>query len=312
MLVGRFLSTFRRRTRVCHERVQRRGSAGAGARYRRAWLNFQANRSALGHLAGARLYRGTAAVMVALSPCRLATLVIFLLASFCTCVSAAASVGTVTRVQKSAQIGSTPAKSGMPVNMNDVITTGPGARLQITFRDETLLTLGENARVVIDRFVYDPGSSTGVLALNAGQGALRFATGKLGKMSNKDVTVTTPNAALAVRGTEFWGGFIDLQYGVLLLSGEVDVSNSVGAVTLANPGEGTDIPPPLKDEYGPLEPYIWPADKVARALAMTSFGLALGPAQTIGAGLLIGGAIAGGIAAGQDDGPNRRPRPVSP
>jgi hypothetical protein len=131
-------------------------------------------------------------------------------------------------------------------------------------------------------------------------------------MSNKDVTVTTPNAALAVRGTEFWGGFIDLQYGVLLLSGEVDVSNSVGAVTLANPGEGTDIPPPLKDEYGPLEPYIWPADKVARALAMTSFGLALGPAQTIGAGLLIGGAIAGGIAAGQDDGPNRRPRPVSP
>jgi hypothetical protein len=235
----------------------------------------------------------------------LATLVIFLLASFCTCVSAAAAVGTVTRVQKSAQIGSTPAKSGMPVNMNDVITTGPGARLQITFRDETLLTLGENARVVIDRFVYDPGSSTGVLALNAGQGALRFATGKLGKMTNKDVTVTTPGAALAVRGTEFWGGFIDLQYGVLLLSGEVDVSNSVGAVTLANPGEGTDIPPPLKDEYAPLEPYIWPEEKVARALAMTDFGLALGP-ELLAPGLILIPFLL------QDDDNNRRPRPASP
>ena len=239
-------------------------------------------------------------------------LVVFLLVTFSTCVSALAAVGTVTRVQKSAQIGSTPAKSGMSVNMNDVITTGPGARLQVTFRDETQLTLGENARVVIDRFVYDPGSSTGVLALQAGAGALRFTTGKLGSMTNKDVTVQTPSAALAVRGTEFWGGVIDQQYGVLLLSGELDVSNSVGAVTLDDRGEGTDIAPSLKDEYAPLDPYYWPPEKVARALAMTSFGLALGPAQTIGAGLLIGGAIAGGIAAGQDDGPNRRPRPASP
>ena len=83
----------------------------------------------------------------------LPTLGMCLLMTFSTCVSALAAVGTVTSVQKSAQIGSAPAKSGMPVNMNDVITTGPGARLQITFRDETQLTLGENARVVIDRFV---------------------------------------------------------------------------------------------------------------------------------------------------------------
>lgn len=238
----------------------------------------------------------------------LPALAICLLVTLSTCISALAAVGTVTRVQKSAQIGSTPAQSGMPVNMNDVITTGPGARLQVTFKDETQLTLGENARVVIDRFVYDPGSSTGVLALNAGTGAMRFVTGKLGKMSNKDVTVTTPAAALAVRGTDFWGGVIDQQYGVVLMSGELDVSNSVGAVTLDERGEGTDIAPSLKDEYAPLEPYEWPPGKVARALAMTSFGLALGPAQTAGAGLAVAGAIAGGIVAGQDDGPD----PVSP
>ncbi len=239
------------------------------------------------------------------SPYWLGALVVCLLVTFSSCVSAAAAVGTVTRVQKNAQIGSTPAKSGMPVNMNDVVTTGPGARLQITFRDETQLTLGENARVVIDRFVYDPGSSTGVLSLSAGTGALRFATGKLGKMSNRDVRVTTPAAALAVRGTEFWGGVIDQQYGVLLLSGEVDVSNSAGAVTLDSRGEGTDIAPSLKDEYAPLEPYVWPPEKVARALAMTSFGLALGPEILLPALVLIPGAI-------QDDEPNRRRRPVSP
>jgi len=188
-------------------------------------------------------------------------------------------VGAVSKVQKQATIGSAQAEVGTPVGMNQQVRTGPGARLQITFRDETVLTLGENATVVVDRFVYNPASSTGVLALNATQGALRFATGKLSGMSNKDVTVTTPQAALAVRGTEFWAGFVpgDYQYGVLLLSGKVDVANSVGSVTLANPGEGTDIPPPVKIDYPPSDPYIWPPDKVARALATTQFGLALGP-----------------------------------
>jgi hypothetical protein len=237
------------------------------------------------------------------SPMRFLTILVCLIVTFGTCAAAAAAVGTVTKVQKQAQIGSTTAVVGTPVNMNDEIRTGPGARLQITFRDETLLTLGENARVVVDRYTYNPGTSTGVLSLNAAQGALRFATGKLSKMSNKDVTVTTPSAALAVRGTVFWAGFIDLQYGVLLLSktGKVDVGNSVGAVTLSAPGQGTDIPPSLKDDYGPLDPYLWPADKVARALAMTNFGLALGP------GILAPGLFLIPAVLDKD-----RNRPVSP
>jgi len=215
-------------------------------------------------------------------------------------------VGSVTRVQKQAQIGSTPAVDGTPVSMNAEIRTGPGARLQITFRDETVLTLGENARVVVDRYVYNPGSSTGVMALNAAQGALRFATGKLGTMTNKDVTVTTPQAALAVRGTEFWAGFVpgDLEYGVLLLSGAVDVGNSVGNVTLSEPGQGTDIPPALKDDYGPSDAYIWPEDKVARALATTQFGLAFGPQN------LLPGLLALPFVLRDDD--NGRPTPASP
>ena len=149
----------------------------------------------------------------------------------------------------------------------------------MTFSDDTTLTVGDDARVVIDRYVFDPNASTGVLALNTARGALRFATGKLSKMQNKDITVTTPVAALAVRGTAFWVGVLDLQYGVLLLSktGRVDVGNSDGEVTLSAPGQGTDIPPAFKYEAAPGDPYIWPAEKVERALAQTNFGLALGP-----------------------------------
>ena len=239
------------------------------------------------------------------SPQLLSHFIAILIIFVSTCSAAAPVVGTVTKVEKQAQIGSTTAVVGTPVHMNDEIRTGRNARLQVTFSDETLLTVGEDARVVIDSYVFDPGASTGVMALNASRGAIRFATGRLSKMQNKDIKVTTPAAALAVRGTEFWVGLLDLQYGVLLLSktGRVDVGNSDGEVTLSAPGQGTDIPPALKDEYAPGDPYTWPADKVARALASTSFGLALAPSAPAAAAAAAAAAAVAISAAAQ---------PVSP
>lgn len=155
--------------------------------------------------------------------------------------AAAAAVGTVTKVQNQAQVGSTTAAVGRPVNMNDQLLTGANARMQVTFRDGTVLTLGENAKVVVDRYVYNPDQSTGTMALNATRGAIRLATGKLNQARDKKITVSTPYAALAVRGTEFWTGPIDGHYGALLLKGKVGVSNRAGAVTLSVPGQGTDI-----------------------------------------------------------------------
>src|SRR5262249_55085430 len=122
------------------------------------------------------------------------------------------------------QVGSISAAVGTPVHMGDALQTGANARLEVTFKDETRLTLGENARVVIDRYVYDPDRSVGEMALNSTRGALRFATGKINQMDQKNVTVSTPAGALAVRGTEFWTGPINGDYGALLLHGKVKVS----------------------------------------------------------------------------------------
>jgi hypothetical protein len=137
---------------------------------------------------------------------------------------AAETVGTVTRVENQARIGGGSAVVGTPVHMDDEIRTGAKGRLEITFRDQTLLTLGENAKVVIDRYVFNPSQGTGEMAVKATQGAMRFVTGKIGKLKDHNVTVVTPSAALAVRGTDFWVGPIDGQYGVLLLKGKVKVS----------------------------------------------------------------------------------------
>jgi hypothetical protein len=158
----------------------------------------------------------------------------------------AAPIGKVTKVQSPAQVGSQAAVAGTPVNQNDRIRTGKGARLQITFVDGTVFTVGENASVVIDQYVYNPATSTGHMAVNATTGALRFTTGKIHDMSNKKVTVKTPYAALAVRGTDFWMGPIDGHYGALLLKGKVDVATQGGTVKLNKPKYGTDIYAPRR------------------------------------------------------------------
>jgi hypothetical protein len=167
-----------------------------------------------------------------------------ILLALCSTLSARAetAVGTVSRVQNVAQIGATTAIVGTAVHMNDRLRTGANARLEVTFIDNSSLTLGENANVVIDRYVFNPNKSSAQVVLEAAHGAFRFAGGKIEQMSQKNIVVNTPNAALAVRGTHFWAGPIDGKYGVLLLNGKLGVRNRAGAVTLASPGMGTDIP----------------------------------------------------------------------
>ena len=81
-----------------------------------------------------------------------------------TCAAAAPVVGTVTRVEKQAQIGSATAVVGTPVHMKDEIRTGRNARLEVTFSDDTTLTVGEDALMVVDRYVFDPDASTGAVS----------------------------------------------------------------------------------------------------------------------------------------------------
>jgi hypothetical protein len=178
------------------------------------------------------------------------------------------AIGVVDKVENEAKIVSgdnaTTAISGTPVHMRDELRTGASGRLKVTFRDETVLTLGEKASVVIDRYVYDPDKQVGETVLQATKGAFRFATGRIKAMTQHKIAVSTPVADIGVRGTEFWGGPMEGQYGVLLLEGEVTVSNQAGSVTLSAPGQGTDIPSPL-DAPGAVKP--WSADKIARAVA---------------------------------------------
>ncbi len=87
---------------------------------------------------------------------------------------------------------------GIDVQANEIITTGANDRAHLVFLDGTSLTVGPNAQLTIDKFVYDPNTKTGELAINASKGVLRLVGGKISKTN--EITVATPSSTIGIRG----------------------------------------------------------------------------------------------------------------
>jgi hypothetical protein len=89
-------------------------------------------------------------------------------------------------------------KIGIDVQANEVVTTHANDRAHLVFLDGTSLTVGPNARLTVDKFVFDPNSKTGELALTPTQGVFRLVGGKISKTN--PITVTTPSGTIGIRG----------------------------------------------------------------------------------------------------------------
>jgi len=90
--------------------------------------------------------------------------------------------------------------AGDQVFVNQSIQTDSRASTSIVFNDQTRLSIGSKSIVLLDEFVYRPGSGTNRLVLNATRGALRFVTGRAKSSSYQ---IDTPTATIGVRGTDF-------------------------------------------------------------------------------------------------------------
>ena len=80
---------------------------------------------------------------------------------------------------------------GIDVQANELITTNANDRAHLVFLDGSSLTVGPSAQLTIDKFVFDPNTKTGELAINASKGVLRLVGGKISK--NNAITITTPS-----------------------------------------------------------------------------------------------------------------------
>ena len=72
-----------------------------------------------------------------------------------------------------------------------------GARLQATLKDGTQLTLGENAMLVVDEFIYDPSRSRGALSVSVIRGAFLYVGGRIEGVNGAKVQIRTPVGAIS-------------------------------------------------------------------------------------------------------------------
>lgn len=79
------------------------------------------------------------------------------------------------------------------------VKTGPGADTRLRFLDDTELTVGGKSNVLLDRFVYDPDSGVGEVAIAFGTGIFRFITGRI--RTKEAMILRVPTATIAIRGT---------------------------------------------------------------------------------------------------------------
>lgn len=130
--------------------------------------------------------------------------------------------------------------------LNDLVRTGSDGRVAMRLGERTMLRLGGDVRLRIDRFVVDQG---GVLSLGAG--AIGVDTqGPL----NRGLTIRSPHALIAVRGTRFVAGIEPGRgFSVLVDEGRVDVRAGGETVRLAA-GEGTSI---AQRGAKPSSPTLW-------------------------------------------------------
>ena len=91
------------------------------------------------------------------------------------------------------------------VILNDEVRTGAASQLQILLLDRTTFTVGANARVAVDRFVYDPAANSRSTGVSVTKGAFRFMSGRTAGRPSGSVSVRTPVATIGIRGTIFEG-----------------------------------------------------------------------------------------------------------
>lgn len=184
---------------------------------------------------------------------------------------AAQEVGTVDRVQNIVlgQHGEHRRElaAGNGLFFEELLRSQADARLGATLADDTRITLGENAVLRIDEFVFTPGQRGGTLAMRVLQGAFLFVGGEVETPAGGNVTIQTPVGTLGIRGTTVWGGPLDGRYGIIVLEGEVTLTNAAGTVTLTE-GLGTMV---ASAQSAPEAPAPWADDRMARAVATITF-----------------------------------------
>ncbi len=125
----------------------------------------------------------------------------------------------------------------MSIEEKDIIKTGNASKLQIVFKDNTIISLGQKSTFKVESYLF---SNTKVKARFNVKGLFKSITGKIGHIAPQNFTLKTQNATIGVRGTTIIGNSTPKKDTIICSSGKIIV-NSIMGMTTVNMGEQTII-----------------------------------------------------------------------
>ncbi|CCQ73777.1 FecR domain-containing protein [Magnetospira sp. QH-2] len=91
---------------------------------------------------------------------------------------------------------------GDSVYQGDILETASDGAVGVILADNSVFSLGEGGRMVLDEMVYDPGSQEGSASFALLTGAATFVSGQIAKFGQDAMVVNTPVATIGIRGTK--------------------------------------------------------------------------------------------------------------
>jgi hypothetical protein len=174
---------------------------------------------------------------------------------------AADAVGSVSALTGQAEVTGAgdsqarPLAPGAEVFEGDRIRTAADAKLRLSLKDGSVLTLGAATELNLDRFHYAPEQAARNALLEVPQGILRVLVELLVAHSTFEVESNT--AVASVRGTEWIAEAGPDATAIVALDGRVAVRNAQPEITgevVLLPGDGTTVrpgqPPPAPTQWG--------------------------------------------------------------
>ena len=144
--------------------------------------------------------------------------------------------------------------TGDGVVSNENIRTANASAAQLQFLDQTKLSIGPSASVVLDRFVYNPDGTARQSVLRVTTGAARWVSGRSRPQAHE---VKTPHAVIGVRGTIFdllveqSRTIVTLREGVIVVC---PILAQQRCVTLDTPGQVVIVTPVAVEGPSPTGP----------------------------------------------------------
>ncbi|MDO8289162.1 MAG: FecR family protein [Parvibaculum sp.] len=95
------------------------------------------------------------------------------------------------------------AEPATPVQIGNVLKTGKAGSMGVTFKDNTIMSLGPDTEITVDEYLFAPGKGDLKLSASMTKGSLNYVSGIIAKLKPEAISLKTPTGTIGVRGTHF-------------------------------------------------------------------------------------------------------------